>query len=166
MKIKITKLNENAILPVRKNYNDAGADVAVMKDFDIWRHEIAKIPLGWSIEIPDGFTGLLMPRSSLASDGVIAQFTPIDSGYRGEVYAMLHNTTEEFRIFKAGDRICQLVIVPVVLADFVEDLENTRGIGGFGSTGLNDIPTSPGVVKEVSNKEFKQITKDLKKKGK
>lgn len=138
MKIKITKLIEGACIPVRKNYNDAGADVALLEEVRIPRSTVMRVPLGWSVEIPDGFTGLLMSRSSLASRGVIAEFTPIDSGYRGEVHVILHNTTDEPVWLHEGDRVGQLVVMPIILADFVEDLENTRGSGGFGSTGLSD----------------------------
>lgn len=138
MKIKINRLSSAAVIPVRKNYNDAGADISLMHDVSLASHEIKKIPLGFSLEIPDGLTGFIMPRSSMVMKNVISQYTPIDSGYRGEISLMLYNPSEERIFLSAGDRVGQLVIVPVVYADFIEDLENTRQTGGFGSTGIND----------------------------
>jgi dUTP pyrophosphatase len=143
MRIKINKLNNNAYMPVRKNYNDAGADVAIMKRVVLRPNEVQRVPLGWSIEIPDGFTGLLMSRSSLTVKGCVSLYTPIDSGYRGEVSVVLHNTQNTYCIFERGDRVCQLVIMPIILAEFVTELENTRQSGGFGSTGLNDAKKRP-----------------------
>lgn len=136
MKIKINKLTPEAALPHRKHYNDAGADVYLNDDVMISPGQIKKIPLGWSIEIPDGFMGLLMPRSSMAARGFVATYTPIDPGYRGEVSLMVHNTTsDDVGLFIQGERLAQLVIVPVVYANFVTELEEARGVGGFGSTG-------------------------------
>lgn len=135
MKIKINRLTDTAILPQRKYYNDAGADVYIQDDIMVDAGMTKKIPLGWSIEIPDGFMGLLMPRSSLAARGYVSVYTPIDSGYRGEVSLMLHNNTDGAVVFVPGERIAQLVIVPVILATFVTEIGNERGEGGFGSTG-------------------------------
>lgn len=100
------------------------------------------LPVGFAIEIPEGFEGQVRPRSGLAKKHAIVAWHPIgtvDSDYRGEVQAALHNRgTSDFWVFH-GDRIAQLVVAPVVRAVLaeVEALSDTeRGMGGFGSTGV------------------------------
>lgn len=74
--------------PFRPHENDAGADVFMPFDCRIKPGEIIKIPLGYGIEIPDGFAGYVFPRSSMALKGLICELPPIDSGYRGEIHAI------------------------------------------------------------------------------
>lgn len=93
------------------------------------------IPLGFGLEVPDGYMATIRPRSSYNVKGVLSQIGTIDSGYRGEIKAVLINLTSEPIEIKKGEKICQIVIEPVILADFVEELTNDRGQGGFGSTG-------------------------------
>ena len=95
----------------------------------------ALIPLGFGLEVPDGYMATIRPRSSYNVKGVISQIGTIDSGYRGEIKAVLINLTNTNIEIKKGEKICQIVIEPVILADFVEELTNDRGEGGFGSTG-------------------------------
>lgn len=134
MKIKLIEF-EGFRQPTRAHYNDAGADVYAKKRTILFPNETQKIPLGFGVEIPNGFMGLVLPRSGLSSKGVFTQAAPIDSGYRGEIHAITTNTIQSKYIVEEGDRIGQLVIIPVVLADFtLEDLEN-RGNQGFASTG-------------------------------
>ena len=138
MKIKLIDYGYKH-LPVRAHYNDTGADVHIcLKDKDtitLWPHDTAKIPLGFGLEIPDGYTGYVFPRSGLSSKGITCELAPIDSGYRGEIHAIVHNGSNIKQQFKNGERIGQLVILPVIMADFVEDLGDKRGDGAFGSTG-------------------------------
>lgn len=136
MKIKLIDFGITADqIPVRKHYNDAGADVYMQMNFTVPRHSSQKIGLGFGVEIPDGYTGFIFPRSGLCAKGITCELPPIDSGYRGEIHAVITNCTENAFQLKAGDRIGQLVIFPVVLADFVWDLGDERGTGAFGSTG-------------------------------
>lgn len=122
-------------LPKRAHYNDAGADVHSMEDVLIFRGETKKIPLGLGLCLPDGYAAFVFPRSGLASKGIVCELPPIDSGYRGEIHAIVTNCSlEPFQINK-GDRIGQLVIVPVVVADFVTEVGDERNDGAFGSTG-------------------------------
>lgn len=94
------------------------------------------------MEIPEGHAGLVLPRSGLARDHGIALVNApglIDSGYRGELRVLLLNTdpAETFRV-EPGDRIAQLVLTPILIADVVETQalsESVRGEGGFGSSG-------------------------------
>ena len=104
-------------------------------DYTLQPGEIARIPLGFGLIIPDGFAGYVFPRSSMAAKGLVCELPPIDSGYRGEIHAILSNVSTETQIIHKDTRVGQLVITPVLIADFVLDLGNERGTGAFGSTG-------------------------------
>ena len=98
------------------------------------------LPLGFAMAIPAGYVGLMVPRSSTGSKGLALANTMgvIDAGYRGEVVAKLVNRGINTLNFQAGDRILQLLLMPVSVATAVEvaELDETvRGKGGFGSTG-------------------------------
>lgn len=135
MKIKLIKFNKELITPKRAHYNDAGVDCYALDIVELPPLTPVMIPLGFGLEVPDGYQAIIKPRSSMNAKGIISQIGTIDSGYRGEIKAVLINTSQTpFAIMK-GDKICQIIIEPVILADFVEDLQNDRGVGGFGSTG-------------------------------
>ena len=97
-----------------------------------------RVQTGLYLEIPHGYEGQVRPRSSLSAKGIVVAFGTIDSDYRGEISVVLYNLSgEDFRI-KAGDRIAQLVIAPVMQVNLVqvEELSSTeRGEAGWGSTG-------------------------------
>lgn len=148
MKIKLINFRNSLILPDRAHYNDAGLDCFAQEDFELdqfgtfaadgdFRCAVDRklVPLGFGLEIPDGYMATIRPRSSMNVKGIITQIGTIDSGYRGEIKAYFINTSSEIHSFKKGDKICQIVIEPVVLAEPVLELENDRGTGGFGSTG-------------------------------
>lgn len=141
MKIKLIDFGavKNDLIPKRVHYNDAGLDCYAQEDFVLYggKHFIDGIlvPLGFGLEVPDGYMATIRPRSSMNVKGIITQIGTIDSGYRGEIKAYFINTTQNEYHFKKGDRICQIVIEPVVLAEPVLELESDRGKGGFGSTG-------------------------------
>lgn len=124
----------------RANPSDAGADIRAAEDATIPPLGRATISTGLCLEIPDGHYGRVAPRSGLAHrHGIDVLAGVIDSGYRGEVKVVLHNTDREepFRV-SSGDRIAQLIIERHYNMEFVEveDLDSTpRGVGGFGSTG-------------------------------
>jgi dUTP pyrophosphatase len=138
LKIKVIDFGYEK-LPLRAHANDAGADVHVcFHEGDgriIGPGETVKVPLGMGLVLPDGYMACVYPRSGLSSKGIVCELPPIDSGYRGEIHAIVHNgSNENFNIVN-GDRIGQLVVTPVVIADFItEDIEE-RGANGFGSTG-------------------------------
>lgn len=140
LKIKIIDFGYNK-LPYRAHENDAGADVHVcFHDTDeivgIKPHETIKIPLGIGLVLPDGYAAYVFPRSGLASKGITCELPPIDSGYRGEIHAIVTNCSNEVQFVRNGDRIGQLVITPIVIADFVTKDMEERGDNGFGSTGV------------------------------
>ena len=134
MRIKIIKF-DNYKCPTRAHYNDAGADIYSTQTLNIEPHSTVKIPLGFGLELPDGFMGCIFPRSGLTSKGIISHIPPVDSGYTGEVHAIITNTTNDVYTINEGDRIGQLVITPIILSEFVEELGNERGNKGFGSSG-------------------------------
>lgn len=130
------------MLPSRAHEGDAGLDLYAAEATVIRPGERASVGTGIAVEIPPGFAGLVLPRSGLAArHGIALVNSPglIDSGYRGEVRALLLNTdrAEQFEI-EPGDRIAQLVVTPVTGAEPVEVTElaaSARGDGGFGSSG-------------------------------
>jgi len=134
MKIKLIDF-EYKNPPKRSHYNDAGADVYCMERVAFWGHETKKLPLGFGLEIPDGYMGIIQPRSGHASRGIIANIPPIDSGYRGEIHAIVTNTTTVKLFIEEGERVGQLVIIPIILADFVKELGEERKDKGFNSSG-------------------------------
>ena len=139
MKIKLIDfgIKDSGLLGSRAHYNDAGFDVLAQESFDIKPGETKKVPLGFGIEIPDGYAGWIFPKSGLSSNrGLVTELSPIDSGYRGCIHAILHNQGNETQCINKGEKIGQLVIIPIVLPEFVFDLQNDRGEQGFGSTGV------------------------------
>lgn len=129
-------------LPKRAHYNDAGADVRAcfhgdVKAIKLGPGDTEKIPLGIGIAVPDGYMGVIFPRSGLSSKGIVCELPPIDSGYRGEIHAIVHNGSDVSYVIRNDDRIGQLVILPVIMATFVDQLGNERDTSGFGSTGIN-----------------------------
>ena len=132
------KLLEDGIIPVYKTEGSAGADCFSRVDAVIKPHETKVIPLGFAVEIPNGYEMQIRPRSGLATKGKQAIFGTIDSDYRGEVGAIIYNSSDNEFVVKKGDRIAQCLIAPVIIASFnaVDKLSETeRGNGGFGSTG-------------------------------
>lgn len=136
-------VQDGAKLPVYQTSGSAGADVCAFlkEDFVLEPMQRAAIPTGLSFAIPDGYEMQVRPRSGLAlKNGITCLNTPgtIDSDYRGEVRVILINLGSVPFTIKNGERIAQLVVKPVVCADFaqVSVLDKTaRGAGGFGSTG-------------------------------
>lgn len=141
MKIKLIKFRDDLIPPTRAHYNDAGIDCFAQEDFELGfngsalNNDIVMIPLGFGLVIPDGYMATIRPRSSMNAKGIITQIGTIDSGYRGEIKAIFINASMKEFSFKRGDKICQIVVEPVVLAEPVLELGEERGEGGFGSTG-------------------------------
>ena len=141
--IKFKRLTETSVTPARKTEVAAGFDI--YSDQDLARvhfGQVASISTGIAVAIPDGFVGLIKPRSGLAvSRGVDTMAGVIDSDYRGEIRVVMtvHSTDiVPFRV-ERGERIAQLIVVPAMLVSTeVDELDDTtRGKKGFGSTGIN-----------------------------
>lgn len=138
MNVKI-KLCDNGVLPTYAHIGDACCDCYAAEDLTIAYGQIAKVKLGFCLELPSGYEAQIRPRSGLSSKGIIGILGTIDSNYRGEVCAIIQNNSfDDFEI-KFGDRICQMKIerVEPVVFKVVEELSDTvRGCNGFGSTGV------------------------------
>ena len=142
-KIKVKRLRENAVIPTYGSAEAAGADLYACLEgkITIAPGETAFVPTGIAMEIPTGCAGLVFARSSLGTKRGLAPANKvgvIDSDYRGEFFVALHNHGKLPQEIEHGERIAQLLIVPVYTPGFTEvtDLSDTkRGSGGFGSTG-------------------------------
>jgi dUTP pyrophosphatase len=141
MKVHYKKLVPKAQAPKFGKPGDAGADL-VATSIDTSRGGQVVYGTGVAVEIPEGMVGLIFPRSSVRNVPLIMSNSVgvIDSGYRGEIMVTFNLTREEWfaDLYKVGDRIAQLVIVPVPLIQYTEvnELSETeRGTGGHGSTG-------------------------------
>jgi len=140
MDIKI-KLVEGGKLPEYKTLGSVGADcyARLANPVTIAIGEHAMIPLGFCVEIPEGYEMQIRGRSGLMSKGVVGALGTIDTDYRGEVKAIIFNHSYNFITINDGDRIGQLVISPVVKAEWnvCKELSDTeRNNNGFGSTGI------------------------------
>lgn len=135
MKIKLIKF-DNFKAPRREHYNDSGADVFAAEDVTLAPHSVYAVPLGVGTELPDGYDIVIHCKSGLSKKGIWAANAPVDSGYRNEIHAILYNTTDEPYFIEKGSKVGQMVVRPVIYADFVEELGEERGLGGFGSTGM------------------------------
>lgn len=145
MNIKVKKVRENARLPFRATEGSAGADLfaCIERDVEVGAGKRVLIPTGIVIELDDPETGaFIFPRSSLSVKHGISLANcvgVIDSDYRGEIQVPLVNHTDCLYTVHDGDRIAQMVILPILLPEFTECdrlSETERGEGGFGSTGV------------------------------
>lgn len=100
--------------PLRVHENDAGADVYMPYDCTIQPGEIVKIPLGFGLILPDGYAGFVFPRSSMAEKGLTCELPPVDSGYRGEIHAIISNVSNKAQTISKDTR----VIMPERLVRF------------------------------------------------
>jgi dUTP pyrophosphatase len=154
--ILITRLDAGVPLPSYAHPGDAGADLVSTVDLRLEPGERALVPTGIAIALPDGYVGLVHPRSGLAArHGVTVVNAPgtVDAGYRGEVSVLLVNLDPRSAVdLSRGDRIAQLVVQRVDRARFVEVDRlpgSARGEGGYGSTGglaAGSRGTTPGVT--------------------
>ncbi len=141
MKIPVLRLDPELSTPVSAHEDDAGIDLYARIDTDLDPDQWAMIPTGIAVAIPAGHAGLVAPRSGLAAKHAISVVNGpgvVDAGYRGEINVILINHGNEKVTLRRGDRIAQLVVVPVAAVELteVEQLpDSERGAGGFGSTG-------------------------------
>jgi len=141
--IRVKKLNDNAVLPTYGSEEAAGADLyaCLENEIVIQPGQTYFVPTGLSMELPKGTAGLIFARSGLACKRGLAPANKvgvIDSDYRGEFIVALHNHSHQPETVSPGERIAQLVIVPVLTPGFVEAdalTDTQRAGGGFGSTG-------------------------------
>lgn len=137
MKMKVV-LGKGAKMPTRAHSGDAGLDLYAREDAVVKARGSYVFDIGVHIEIPYGATGFIKSKSGLNVNHGITSEGVIDYGYTGSIRVKLYNNSDEDYKVKAGDKISQLVVLPVVLTEeeLVDSLEETeRGNGGFGSTG-------------------------------
>jgi dUTP pyrophosphatase len=143
IKVNFKKLNDDAIKPTYGTEFAAGADLYACEggEVTIAAGETKLIHTGLSLEIPEGYAGLIYARSGIATKRGLAPANKvgvIDSDYRGEIMVSLHNHSTEAQTIADGERIAQLVITPFLKVEYTETdtlSDTVRGEGGFGSTG-------------------------------
>lgn len=142
LELPIQRLDPDLPLPRYAHPGDAGLDLATREPLQLAPGERAAVPTGIAVAIPEGWVGLVHPRSGLARrHGISMVNAPgtIDAGYRGEIHVLLINHGAETVAFERGDRIAQLLLQRVGRAELVEVAsldDSARGDGGFGSTGV------------------------------
>jgi len=142
LRVKVKKTHPDAVIPSYAKDGDAGMDLIATEIISETSNQIT-YGTGLSLEIPEGFVGLIFPRSSVRKyDLALSNCVGVvDSGYRGEIQATFNKTNHhKIRVddYKVGERIMQLMIIPYPAIEFeeVNELSDTeRGEGGFGSTG-------------------------------
>lgn len=138
MKMKIA-LDEGATKPTRAHKNDAGLDLYAAERVRIWPHSWQAVETGVHVAIPQGFVGLLTSKSGLMRHKGMTCRGTIDSGYTGTIQAIMFNHSDTHIEIQKGEKVTQLVILPIIRPELelVDELEETeRGAGGFGSTGV------------------------------
>lgn len=142
-KVKFKKLVSNAIIPARAHAGDLGFDLFAVDTVPVQAGQVVAVKTGIAAEFPEGWGAFIKARSSQGKLGIDVFGGVVDSGYRGELIVLLFNSndvaSEGHVVYHAGDKIAQLVLVPV-FPGTGEELEGslsntTRGMQGFGSTG-------------------------------
>lgn len=140
VRVNIKKLHPDAVIPSYAKHGDAGMDLVAVGKEDVSPTQV-KYFTGLAMEIPDGYVGLIFPRSSIMKKGLSLSNAVgvIDSGYRGEIMAVFNRKFAHNQMnYEIGDRIAQIIVLPYPQVVFVESeelSETERGSGGFGSTG-------------------------------
>ncbi len=138
MKIKIKRMNPEAKLPSYAHPGDVGLDMYALEGMTVKPGEHVRIWNGFALEFPTGFAAIVKDKSSISKAGLHTMGGVFDAGYRGEYNVHLVNLSDKEYTIEKGDKVGQLVIFPVAIAELeeVDELsDSSRGTGGFGSTG-------------------------------
>ena len=143
MELKVKKMRDNAILPTRGDAEAAAIDLYACVDepISLTPGDTAKIPSGIACEFPEGYFGLVAPRSSVGIKRRLMltnSIGVIDNSYRGEIMMVFKNDGDMRQVIQPGERLAQMILLPYVTYNIVETdtlTETERGEGGFGSTG-------------------------------
>lgn len=140
--LPVELLRDVSLMPEKAHEGDAGYDLLSTEEADLRFGEVTSISTGVAVAIPEGYCGLILPRSSMGKSGIIIPNSPglIDSGYRGEIKVLLLNLTKENYRVRIDNKIAQLVIMKCENVNAIEvpklpESTDGRGDGGFGSSG-------------------------------
>ena len=138
MKLKIKKLKTDAKLPTYAHPGDVGMDMYAMETVTIAPGEHYRFFHGFALEFPIGYAAIVKDKSSISKAGLHTMGGVFDAGYRGEYNTHLVNLTDKPYVVEMGDKVSQLILFPVAIAEIeeVDELsDSSRGVGAFGSTG-------------------------------
>jgi len=136
--LNVQKLSLNAMLPTRAHADDAGLDLYASEDALVYPKAVTLVSTGIAVEVPRGYVGLIRDRSGMSKKLLKVTAGVVDTGYVGEVKVALLNLSSGPIDIKKGDRIAQLLIIPITLPAVREVVElgsSERGASGFGSSG-------------------------------
>jgi dUTP pyrophosphatase len=136
--VPVRHLTAFAKTPTYANDSDAGADLYASETVTILANEYKAVSTSLSIEIPSGFVGIVKDKSGLSLKGITTLAGVIDAGFRGEIKVVLHNVSTNPVVFEQGQKIAQLLFIPVYTAQFMQTdtaTQTQRNTGGFGSSG-------------------------------
>lgn len=137
--MKVKRFKKTTRMPVKSHLPDVGLDIFTPKEFWLRPLETITIGLELAVSIPEGFAGMLVPRSSIAERGMIVQTAVIDPDYTGEIHLIITNCSNNIQHIEEGQRVCSLVVYSVLNAriEEVEEMAETeRNTKGLGSSGL------------------------------
>lgn len=137
--MKVKRFKKTTRMPVKSHLPDVGLDIFTPKEFWLRPLETITVGLELAVSIPEGFAGMLVPRSSITERGMIVQTAVIDPDYTGEIHLIITNCSNNVQHIEEGQRVCSLVVYSVLNAriEEVEEMTETeRNTKGLGSTGL------------------------------
>ena len=137
--MKVKRFKKTTRMPVKSHLPDVGLDIFTPKEFWLRPLETITVGLELAVSIPEGFAGMLVPRSSITERGMIVQTAVIDPDYTGEIHLIITNCSNNIQHIEEGQRVCSLVVYSVLNArieDVEEMPETERNTKGLGSSGL------------------------------
>ena len=137
--MKVKRFKKTTRMPVKSHLPDVGLDIFTPKEFWLRPLETITVGLELAVSIPEGFAGMLVPRSSITERGMIVQTAVIDPDYTGEIHLIITNCSNNVRLIEEGQRVCSLVVYSVLnerIEEVEEMTETERNTKGLGSSGL------------------------------
>ena len=132
--IKYSALDLNEMIKESDYDNDAGIDIRLKEELTIAPHSTSTVGCGFGLKLPAGVMAQIITRSSISKQNITIGNAPIDASYTGEIHMMVSNNSDKELSFNCGDRLAQLVIIPIITFSLVDSLK-TRGSNGLGSSG-------------------------------
>lgn len=132
--IPYSALDINYITKVSDYDNDAGLDIRLIHSLTIAPHSTETVGCGFGLKLPAGVMAQIITRSSISKKNITIGNAPIDASYTGEIHMMVSNNSDEELHFEIGERLAQLVVIPIINFELVKEL-NTRDTNGLGSSG-------------------------------